>query len=252
MPGVEARRRFFNWYHRIQRHLVPGLRYAQELFEDELATAVAPGCVWLDVGCGHQLLPSWRLDQEQALVARAAVVVGIDLDFSALREHRTLTAVSMASATQLPFADETFDLVTANMVVEHLDDPVTQFKEIRRVLKPGGSFLFHTPNVFGYTTLAARAIPEAWKGRIICFVEGRAEKDVFPAHYRANSRKRIVSVAQEAGLDVLKIRLVASAAQLAVIPPLVVFELLWIRMLLKHPLRHLRTNIIACLKRSPS
>jgi SAM-dependent methyltransferase len=137
------------------------------------------------------------------------------------------------------------------MVVEHLDEPVAQFKEIRRVLKRGGTFLFHTPNVFGYTTIAARLVPEALKGRIIRFIEGRAEKDVFPAHYRANSRKRIALVAQESGLEVSKFRLIASAAQLVMVPPLVIFELLWIRLLLTHPLRNLRTNIIACLKRPP-
>jgi ubiquinone/menaquinone biosynthesis C-methylase UbiE len=222
------------------------------LFEDELADSITHGCTWLDVGCGHQLLPSWRLQQEQALVRRAAMVIGIDLDFPALREHCTMSHVCMASASQLPFADETFDVVTANMVVEHLDDPIAQFKEIRRVLKRGGTFLFHTPNVFGYTTIAARLVPEALKGRIIRFIEGRAEKDVFPAHYRANSRKRIAFVAQQSGLEVSKFRLIASAAQLVMIPPLVIFELLWIRLLLTPPLRNLRTNIIACLKRSRS
>ena len=34
---------------------------------------------------------------------------------------------------------ETFDLVTANMVVEHLTQPVRQFSEIQRVLRPGGT-----------------------------------------------------------------------------------------------------------------
>ena len=252
MPGTETRIRMFRWYHRVQQRLAPRLRYAQDLFEKALDDAVAPGCRWLDVGCGHQLLPAWRLQQEESLVSRAGIVVGIDLDFPALREHRSFDHVCMASATHLPFADATFDLVTANMVVEHLDDPVTQFREICRVLKPGGRFIFHTPNVFGYTTIGARMVPEAFKAGIVRFMEGREEKDLFPAHYRANSRRQIASVARVAGLEVTDFRLVASAAQFVMIPPLAMVELLWIRLLMTRPFRGMRTNIIACLSRPTS
>lgn len=246
---MEVRRKFYAWYHRVQHLLVPRLRYSQDIFEDELDAIVHPGCSWLDVGCGHHLLPRWRLQKEQELVRRAGTVVGIDLDFPALRKHITMSHVCMATVSQLPFADATFDLVTANMVVEHLDDPITQFGEVRRVLKPGGLFLFHTPNIFGYTTISARMVPESMKASVIRFVEGRAAEDVFPAHYRANSRKQIASVARSIGMEILKFRLITSAAQLVMIPPLVIAELLWIRLLMTRPFRGLRTNIIACLKR---
>lgn len=182
-------------------------------------------------------------------MARAGLVIGIDLDFLAIRDHATIDHVCMANASALPFPDASFDLVTANMVVEHLDEPVTQFTEIRRVLRPGGLFVFHTPNVWGYTTIGARMIPESFKGKAIHFLEGREEKDVFPAFYRANSRKRISRVAANAGLEVARFSPVVSSAQLVMIPPLVLLELLWIRLLMTRPFRGMRTNIIACLRR---
>jgi ubiquinone/menaquinone biosynthesis C-methylase UbiE len=51
------------------------------------------------------------------------------------------------------------DLVTANMVVEHAEDPAALFAEVDRVLRPGGSFLVHT-NSSGYTTRLTKLIPE--------------------------------------------------------------------------------------------
>jgi SAM-dependent methyltransferase len=44
----------------------------------------------------------------------------------------------------LPFAAGSFDLVSANMVLEHLPAPEQVFQEIARVLAPGGKFVFLT------------------------------------------------------------------------------------------------------------
>ncbi len=46
---------------------------------------------------------------------------------------------------KLPYKDNTFDIVTAFDVVEHIDDDVMAVSEIHRVLKPGGKFLFSVP-----------------------------------------------------------------------------------------------------------
>jgi len=46
----------------------------------------------------------------------------------------------------MPFADASFDCVTLQEVVEHLENVPHLFREVRRVLKPGGSFILTTPN----------------------------------------------------------------------------------------------------------
>lgn len=47
-----------------------------------------------------------------------------------------------ADAEELPFEADSFDAVIANFVVHHLARPETVFREVNRVLKPGGRFAF--------------------------------------------------------------------------------------------------------------
>jgi len=45
----------------------------------------------------------------------------------------------------LTFANESFDLITSTDVFEHVEDDIRGFREIARVLKPGGAFIFTVP-----------------------------------------------------------------------------------------------------------
>ena len=59
----------------------------------------------------------------------------------ARRRHPQI-AFHDANAEALPFEDKTFGAVVANCVVHHLARPIVVFKEVSRVLKPGGRFAF--------------------------------------------------------------------------------------------------------------
>jgi len=51
-----------------------------------------------------------------------------------------------ADAMRLPFADNTFDKILMTEVLEHLPDEQASLREIRRVLKPGGTYVLSVPN----------------------------------------------------------------------------------------------------------
>jgi ubiquinone/menaquinone biosynthesis C-methylase UbiE len=201
------------------------------------------------VGCGHEVLSDWRSEAERSLLESAGAVVGVDYDYASLRKHRSIRDRCRADLSQLPFADETFDLVTANMVVEHLTQPVRQFSEIQRVLRPGGTFVFHTPNALGYTMLAARMLPNGVKPALVRFFEGRPESDTFPAYYRANRPRQIAGVAAASGFRVVELHLLVTSPLFHMIPPLLVPELLWIRLLMQPRFQDLRQDIIAVLRK---
>jgi len=244
------RDRLYSLYRVFQRLITPDLQFSQYLYQEVLENTATPTTEWLDVGCGHQLLPEWRFVQEQALVAKVKRIVGLDPDLPSLLKHRSIRLLVNADVAKLPFKDATFDLVTANMVVEHLSDPVAQFQEISRVLKPGGRFLFHTPNRSGYITQMARMLPESLKPRLVYLLQGRKPEDVFPTFYRANREEEIRELAKRAGFELEQVKMLVSSANLAMVFPLFIFELLWIRLLMRSGMRRYRPYLIATWKKS--
>jgi len=239
----------YSFYKASERLVVPRLRFSQYLYQDVLEQTVHDDTEWLDLGCGHQLLPEWREREESALVAKCRRVVGVDEDLHSLQNHRSISNLINGSITHIPLRSGIFDLVTANMVVEHLSEPVVQFREINRVLKPGGTFLFHTPNVRGYLTVLARMVPEGLKAKLVYILQGRKEEDVFPTFYRANSSEEVGLLAEQTGFEVAETRMLVSTANLALIPLLSLLELLWIRVLMGSTRRHLRPYMIVQLRK---
>lgn len=88
----------------------------------------------LEVGCGEGFLLS---------AVRAEEKFAIDLSTEALRKAsgRTQAEFCVALAERLPLPADSFDLVTSVGVMEHFVDDVEASKEIRRVLKCGGTYI---------------------------------------------------------------------------------------------------------------
>ena len=203
----------------------------------------------LKLGCGRRLLPEWRLDQEKLLVGSCKTIVGLDYDLPSLKDHQNISLKVRGSVCALPFGDGCFDLVTANMVVEHLDSPEIRFKDVLRILKRGGLFIFHTPNAVSYVTIVNRLVPETLKKKLIYVLEGRKEEDVFETHYKANTARRISALARLTGFEAVKTKMLVTTAAFALVLPVAVAELIWIRLLMTRPFKPLRTNIIAILRK---
>jgi len=249
MAPVNLRTRLLKVYLKMQNWTVPNLRSSQEFYEKSLDKLVEREMCWLDLGCGHQLLPSWRKEQEKSLINKCSRIVGIDFDLPSLRAHQNINLRVQGDVTKLPFANASFDLVTANMVVEHLEFPRAQFHEINRVLKPGGIFVFHTPNALSHFALMRKMTPAIIKNGLVRLLDGREPEDVFEVQYQANTPKVITALARDTGFEDAEIKMVSTAAVFEVIPPLAFIELLWIKVLMTERFKRFRTNIIAILRK---
>src|SRR5256885_2475367 len=236
-------------YWRMAGVIVPEVRHSQFLYEDVVNVRAVNAQTQLDLGCGRYLMPPWRQANAAASFTAAKQLVGLDPDFTALAANRAVALRCQGLATNLPFANETFDLVTANMVLEHLRDPVVEFREVSRVMKSGGVFVFHTPNARGYPTVLARLIPEAAKKLLVRIIDGRPGDEVYPAYYRANTPVALAALARASGMEIVDLRLTLTTASMAAIFPPALVELFVMRLLTQKRFEYLRTTIVGVIQK---
>ncbi|HEU0303021.1 MAG TPA: methyltransferase domain-containing protein [Gaiellaceae bacterium] len=101
------------------------------------AAAVEPGQRVLDVGCGPG-----PLTQVLAGIVGEGSVAAVDPSPSfvdACRERLPEAEVRLGQAEELPFADGEFDIALSQLVVNFMADPQAGVRELRRVVRPGGT-----------------------------------------------------------------------------------------------------------------
>ncbi len=180
----------------LDRTLYPGQsnNWDDRLFRDCVLPQLNSSAVVLDLGAGAGIV------QQMNFKGLAAKICGVDLD-PRVMSNPFLDEGKLSGADAIPYADATFDVVIADNVVEHLADPQAVFREVCRVLRPGGVFLFKTPNRLHYMPTIARLTPHRFH-QIVNKWRGRSETDTFPTLYRANTAEAINRFADGAGLKV--------------------------------------------------
>jgi len=238
-----------NMYQKLKKLITPVLRHPDVLYFEILKAHNNPAVKWLDIGCGHKITGSQSEEVEQELVKNSKLVIGIDYDINCLKRHGTIMFKANANITDLPFKNEVFDLITANMVLEHLSVPFVQFQEVSRVLRPGGKFIFHTPNVLGYDTIIARLLPSVLVDKLLFLISHGEKWERFPAYYRVNNKSKITNFSKKAGFRIVKIKWFAAQPFCTLILPFYILELLFIRLLMTKVMKPFRQNIVCILEK---
>lgn len=132
-----------DWYTSTD-HPIALLRAENEVRVPWIIDEIGSNKSVLDIGCGAGFLTN-------ALVKVGHQVTGIDVSeksLEAARKRDTTEKVQYvkANAYALPFENESFDVVCAMDVLEHVEEPSLLIQEASRVLKPEGLFFFHTFN----------------------------------------------------------------------------------------------------------
>lgn len=154
----------------------------------------------LDVGCG-----TGRMLSE---LGRRGLAVGLDLSDEALHfcRERGHERVLKADLLGLPFPDDSFDVVTALDVLEHIEDHVGALRECVRVLQPGGRMFVFVP-------------AHRWLWSL---------QDEVSHHFRRYTAPTLRSAVVEAGFTVERLTYVN-----AFLLPVIVAGRLWLRALLR-------------------
>ncbi|MFJ8589403.1 methyltransferase domain-containing protein [Streptomyces sp. NPDC093595] len=149
----------------------------------------------LDVGCG----PGTITADLAALVAPGGRVTGVDSAGGVLEQARALAAgrgldnveFAVADVHALDFPDDSFDVVHAHQVLQHVGDPVRALREMRRVCRPGGVVAARDSDYGAFTWFPEVPALDAWQ-------------DLYRRVGRANggepdAGRRLVSWARQAG-----------------------------------------------------
>ncbi len=169
----EVYRQFFelerdNWWFAGMRSI-----YHKQILRLGLATSDQ---LVLDVGCGTGI---WTQQ-----LGSLGTTIGLDASKEALDfcQSRALTGLLQASACSLPFCSDSFSVVTAFGVIEHIDEDLDMLAELYRVSRPGG-----------YVFLLTSAY------RFLC-----SYNDDFVQHKRRYLRSELRDKVQGVGFDIEK------------------------------------------------
>jgi len=125
-----------HWWYVGRRRIIES--FVKRIFEELRAEGKTEPRI-LDIGCGT----GGNLES----LSKFGKAEGVDISREALDycRARGLHNVREGAAETLPYASESFDLVTGLDVIEHLNDDVAGLREMRRVLRPGGRLLVFVP-----------------------------------------------------------------------------------------------------------
>jgi SAM-dependent methyltransferase len=162
-------------------------------FIQDIEASLAPGSSILEAGCGT--------GQTLALLSCRHTTTGLDISRAALNLARnTCKNPVLGSIFEIPFKDDSFDLVYNSGVIEHFVDPanVDAVCEMARVTKPSGKVIIIVPNTLCLWYKAGKAVAVMMKN-----FEFGYEEDYSPWRLKTTATRAGLVVEKTFGLQAL-------------------------------------------------
>ena len=156
--------------------------------------SIAPGSRILEIGAG----PTNNCSRTLSEIGQ---VTGVDIDPD-VRSNKYLLQAVVYDGGKMPFEDATFDACASNFVLEHVEHPLDHFREVARVLRPGGVYCVRTPNLFHYVSMTAHLLPHSIHLMLANRLRGLGNDahDPYPTWFRSNTRSKLRKLCRMAGL----------------------------------------------------
>ncbi len=154
----------------------------------------------LDFGAGRG---SWAEDtskfrkETRALKSKVKMLYACDVD-KAVYLNKEVDKILDIKEGKVIAPSESFDVIVADYVLEHIEEPTKFFKEIDRLLRPGGWFCARTPHKYNLISLISMLIKNESHSFFLKSVQPRRKEiDIFPTFYRLNTLRKVRKIFKE-------------------------------------------------------
>jgi ubiquinone/menaquinone biosynthesis C-methylase UbiE len=137
-----------DWYFKsIKRNLLQRWWHKSRFNEVAAVTEKDTNAKILDIGCADGMFTNVIYQKSQAKEIIAIDVLESSVEWAKKHWGKNKHLVfKVGNAHELNFKDNTFDAAYALEVLEHVHEPITVLREVKRVLKPGGYAVFLVPS----------------------------------------------------------------------------------------------------------
>jgi len=184
---------------KLKKRFFSGVPHPYQVFDEAVRRRLPQNGVLLDAGCGRcaPVLAEYK--------GSCRRLIGVDLVEFAGNPDASLELIP-GDLKAIPLESSSVDLIMARSVMEHVTEPTEVYREMYRLLRAGGWFVFLTANLGDYAAILAKIIPNRLHPWIVARTEGRAVHDVFPTAYRTNTRSSIARLAAASGFEISEFR----------------------------------------------
>lgn len=146
----------------------------------------------LDAGCGKGGIITQVKNQVKE-------IIGVDNDATVFKSNQVVDNKIVASLDKIPLADNIIDTAVATFVIEHVDNPKDIFKEIFRILVPGGYFIFITTNICNPVIFFSKLLPYSVHLFLREKLLHKSDEGTHETYYQANTYSKLEELSKQVG-----------------------------------------------------
>lgn len=192
----------------------------------------------LDAGCGNNgILSEFKFTPR--------LIIGVDVNKKLLEENKIVNKKIIANLEHIPSNSNLVDVVVSEFVLEHLRNPSLALKEISRVLKPGGVFIFITPNIINPIMTLSKIFPHTIHTFLRVTLLKKEEETHF-TYYRANTYRKLLRLGKLAGFQHCEILRAGNPEYLGFCKPFVPISIIFEKFIDNNFLNIFKMYLVGC------
>jgi len=224
----------------------PSEKHPHRIFERRIMKYISKESILLDAGCGC------NASVISQFIGKAKKVIGVDKTNFSDEVKKLESEFIKCDLKNIPLESESIDLVISRSVLEHIKYVDAIYKEINRILKTNGHFIFLVPNLWDYVSIISFIVPNSLHKKILSQINpGRNKKDIFDVYYKSNTIRSIRNLARKTGFKIISVEYLTNVPDMLMFNPLlfrvgIIYDMVISKI---KPLKFLKGWILADLKK---